>query len=269
MKLSVVLFTFWPGEETYIEACLQTIRPLADEIIVIDNGATPQTLKVIKKYTDKVYASSAADFAARHNLGTQKAIGDWILYIDGDERVSQKLALEIKTTLANPKASAYQLRRVNFFLGKEVRFGDRYPDFVTRLFKKSDLSGWEGEIHESSKVKGEIGVLKAPLYHLTHRDVYSMMEKTINFSEAEAKLRLAAGHPPIVGWRLLRVLFSELWTRLIRYQGVRGGTEGWIDGIFQAFSLFIVYVRLWEFQRQPPLSKTYQEIDKKIVSGEL
>ncbi len=264
--LTVVLFTFWPEEESYVETALKTIHQLADEIIVIDNGATPQTLKIVHKYTDKVYHSSSNSFAVRHNLAKEKASGDWILYIDADERVSHKLEREIQEALKNPAVSAYQLRRVNYFLGKEIRFGDRYPDYVTRLFKKDQLTTWEGAIHESSKVDGPIAKLSAPLYHLTHRDIYSMLEKTINFAEAEAKLRLAANHPPVVGWRLLRVLFTELWIRLVRYQGIRGGTQGWIDGIFQAFSLFIVYVRLWELQRKPTLSETHATIDKKILS---
>lgn len=266
MKLSVVVFTFWPDEKNYIEAALKTVS-WADEIIVIDNGTTPQTLAICKKYTSKIFSTASKDFAQHHNLGKEKASGDWLLYIDADERVSPKLKQEVLENIKNPSADAFELHRVNYFLGKEVRFGDRYPDFVTRLFKKDKLIGWEGEIHESSKVSGKIARLNSPLYHLTHRDIYSMMAKTVNFAEHEATLRLKINHPPITGWRLLRVLLSELYTRLIKYQGVRGGTEGWIDGIFQAFSLFIVYARLWELQRKPSLSETYKEIDKKILDG--
>ncbi len=264
--LTAVLFIYWPEEENYVEACLQSLA-FADEILVIDNGATPKTLKIVRKYTDKVYHSTFDNFAARHNLGKDKAAGDWLLYIDSDERVSRQLASETREVLQNPGASAYQLHRVNFFLGKKVRFGDRYPDLVTRLFKKSDLVGWEGEIHESSKVKGPIATLFSPLYHLTHRDIYSMMAKTVNFAEHEARLRLAASHPKIVGWRLVRVFLTEFYQRLIVLQGWRQGTEGIIDGAFQAFSLFIAYVRLWELQRKPNLVETYREIDQKILEG--
>ncbi len=265
--LTAVTFIHESGEKEYIEAALKSLS-FADEIVVIDNGAPAEVLKIVRKYTGKIFRDQTADFAHHHNLGKDKATGDWILYIDSDERVSPALADEIKTTLARPGHDAYKLRRVNFFLGKKVRFGDRYPDMVARLFKKDKLSGWNGEIHESSLVSGKIGGLSAPLYHLTHRDIYSMIAKTVNFSEHEAKLRWQAGHPPIVGWRLLRVLISEMWQRLIVYQGIRGGTEGFIDGIFQAFSLFIVYARLWELQRQKPLPETYRELDGKILSGE-
>lgn len=268
MKLSVVLFIFWPEEENYIEACLKSVS-WVDEIVVIDNGASSKTLEIVKKYTDKIYKSDSSNFADRHNLGKEKARGDWVLYVDADERISQKLADEILQKLKNPTADVYKLNRINYFLGKEAKFGDRYPDYVARLFKKDKLIGWEGTIHESSKVSGKIGQLKYPLYHLTHRNIYSMMEKTINFSEHEAKLRFQKNHSPVVWWRLIRVFLSEFYIRIIKYQGWRGGTEGWIDGIFQSFSLFIVYARLWELQRRSKLEETYKETDKKILSGEI
>jgi len=264
MKLSAILFIYWPEEELYVEACLKTIS-WVDEIVVIDNGATVKTVNIVKKYTDKVFRSDSDSFSARHNLGKDKASGDWLFYIDADERISKKLQIEIQNELSSPAADSYQIRRTNYFLGKQVRFGDRYPDYVARLFKKDQLLDWEGEIHESSKTSGKTARLQSELYHLTHRDIYSMMEKTMNFQEYEARLRLNTNHPQITGWRLLRVFTTEMFTRLIGYQGWRGGTEGWIDGIFQSFSLFIAYARLWELQRKPSLKESYKLIDKKIL----
>ena len=264
--LTAIIFIFWPEEESLVESCLQSVA-FADEVIVIDNGATPKTLEIIKKYTDKVYKTDSTNFAYRHNLGKEKASGDWIFYIDADERLDKRLAEEI-AGIKND-FDAYQIFRVNYFLGKEVKFGDRVPDFVTRLFKKEKLQGWTGEIHESSIVDGKIGKLQFPLYHLTHRDIFSMIQKTINFSEHEAKLRLETNHPPVVGWRLLRVFLTEFFNRMVKYQGWRQGTEGWIDGIFQAFSLFIVYARLWEMQQRPSLPEQYKMIDQKIREGSL
>lgn len=264
MKLSAVVFIFWPEEEDYLEACLKTVS-WTDEIIVIDNGATAKTKAIASRYTKKIYRDEGNDFALRHTLGGQKATGDWLLYVDADERVSARLAGEIKRVIASPAADAYEIFRENYFLGKKVRFGERYPDYVTRLFKKEKVLGWYGEIHESAKIAGRIGRLDGPLYHLTHRDIASMMRKTINFAQIEARLRLKAGHPKVVWWRLLRVILTEGYTRLVKYQGWRGGTSGWIDGLFQAFSLFIVYVRLWEEQRRPSLGQSYRELDEKIL----
>lgn len=266
MKISAITFIYWPEDEQLIENCLKSVA-FADEIVVIDNGVTQKTLELVKKYTSKIYKSETSSFAQRHNLGAEKATGDWLLYVDSDERVSHKLAEEIQKL--DGKFDAYALHRVNFHLGKEVKFGDRVPDYVTRLFKKDHLKSWTGDIHESSQVSGKIGRLDNPLYHLTHRDIYTMMAKTINFSQREAAIRLQMNHPPVVWWRLVRVFMTEFIDRIVVKQGWRQGTEGWIDGIFQAFSLFIVYARLWELQRKQPLAETYKEIDKKILSGEV
>jgi len=179
------------------------------------------------------------------------------------------LGEEITTAVSGSRYSAYSFLRVNFFLGKEVKFGDRYPDRITRLFKKDQLGDWTGSVHESAKIAGEIGELTKPLYHLTHRDIFTMVDKTINFSQHEAQIRFDANHPPVVWWRLIRVFVSEFFNRIIKMQGWRQGTEGWIDGIFQAFSLFVVYARLWELQRKPSLKETYRELDRKISEGEI
>lgn len=266
--LSVIIFIFWPEETELIKACLKSAA-FADEIVVIDNGAPRQTLDIVKRYTKTVFPNASKSFADRHNFAKDKAKGDWLLYLDCDERISIGLQKEILEAIKNPAASAFQLHRVNFFLGKQVEYGEIDPDLPTRLFKRIALSGWTGEIHESSRVEGKIGKLTQPLYHLTHRDICSMMRKTINFAEHEADLRLESHHPPVVWWRLIRVILTEAWTRLIRYQGWRQGTEGWIDGLFQSFALFVIYARLWEKQRSVSLDKTYQQIDKKILSGEI
>jgi glycosyltransferase involved in cell wall biosynthesis len=266
--ISAVVFVFWPEEEDLIEACLKSVA-FADEIVVIDNGATPKTIQIVKKFTSKIFKNPSKDFAVRHNFGKQKASGDWILYLDSDERISASLGEEITTAVSGSRYSAYSFLRVNFFLGKEVKFGDRYPDRITRLFKKDQLGDWTGSVHESAKIAGEIGELTKPLYHLTHRDIFTMVDKTINFSQHEAQIRFDANHPPVVWWRLIRVFVSEFFNRIIKMQGWRQGTEGWIDGIFQAFSLFVVYARLWELQRKPSLKETYRELDRKISEGEI
>lgn len=265
--ISAIVFIYWPEEEDHFEVCLKTLS-FVDEILVVDNGATAKTLEIAKKYKCQIIKTPSKSFSERHNLGAHRAKGDWLLFIDADERLSQELQHQIALEIAHPTADAYELNRVNFYLGKKVRFGDRYPDYVARLFKKTSLKEWSGEIHESSSVQGKIGRLSAPLYHLTHREIFLMMDKTKNFAEIEAKIRYEAGHPPIVGWRLVRVFVTELYNRIVRLQGWRQGTEGWIDGIFQAFSMFIVYARLWEKQRQPSLEETYKEIDRKILAGE-
>ena len=116
--------------------------------------------------------------------------------------------------------------------------------------RRKKLKRWEGRLHEEPVFEGQLGHLQEPMVHLTHRDLSSMIEKTSSWSKIEAELLDQAGHPPVTWWRILRVMLSEFWERGIKKQGFRDGTVGWIEVIFQMFSRFVTYVRLWESQKQ-------------------
>ena len=148
------------------------------------------------------------------------------------------------------KYSAYAIPRRNFYLGREMKFGGARPDFVKRLYKRDKLKGWRGQLHEEPIFKEEMGHLKEPMVHFTHRDLSSMVEKTKDWSKIESKLLFEADHPPVTWWRIFRIMISEFWKRMIVLQGWRDGTIGWIEGVFQVFSRFITYARLWERQNK-------------------
>lgn len=251
MKLSVIILT--RNEEKMIKDCLESIR-WADEIILVDSGSTDKTIEIAKKFGAKIIEvpSKKLEYAKWRNKGLEEAKGDWILYLDADERVTPGLKKEIKQIISASKSEnfAHAIPRRNFYLGKEVRFGGAYPDYVKRLFKRDKLKKWEGRLHEEPVYEGELEHLKEPMVHLTHRDLSSMVEKTRRWSKIEAELLYQAKHPPVSWWRILRIMLGELWLRGIKQQGWRDGTVGWIEIIYQMFSRFITYARLWERQQK-------------------
>jgi hypothetical protein len=152
--------------------------------------------------------------------------------------------------MGNTKYAAFAIPRRNFYLGKEMHFGGAWPDYVKRLFFKKKLRYWERELHEDPVFEGEMGKLKNPIIHITHRDLSSMVEKTREWSKIEAELLFKARHPPVTWWRILRIMLSEFWQRGVKLQGWRDGTIGWVEIIFQMFSRFVTYGRLWELQQK-------------------
>ena len=88
---------------------------------------------------------------------------------------------------------------------------------------------------------------------------------TLKWSKLEAEMLFQSNHPRMVGWRFFRIIFTEFWQRFIKQGLWRDGTEGIIEVIYQMFSRFITYERLWELQRQPSLKQTYKTIDKNII----
>jgi len=251
MKLSVVILA--RNEEEMIGDCLESVK-WADEIVLIDSGSTDKTPKIAQEYGAKIVevAFKGLEFSRWRNLGKEKAAGDWILYIDADERVTPLLRAEIKKRIKRKSQpfTAYEIPRRNFFLGREMYYGGVWPDYVKRLFLKEKLKRWKGKLHEYPVFEGKMGKLKNPLIHITHRDLASMLSKTIAWTEIEAELLYRAKHPPVVWWRFFRMMATKFFERTVKLSGWRDGTEGWINAIFETFNTFIIYARLWERQQK-------------------
>lgn len=241
-KLSAIIIA--KNEEARIVDCLEHLA-FADERIVVDNGSADRTIEIARTQGAIVITAEGKDFATVRELGLRAATGTWVLYIDADEEVGEHLQKEIKNVTCNMEPSAYFIKRDTYYLGHHWP----YKDKVERLFAKSALKGWHGKLHETPVYTGNAGVLQYPLVHRTHRTLEDMLEKTNDWSEVEAKLRFDAHHPPVVWWRLLRVMFTGFARSYIDQRGFRAGTVGWIESIYQAFSMFITYAKLWELQQ--------------------
>ena len=247
MKLSVIVIA--KNEEQMIRDCLASIK-WADEIILVDSGSTDKTMEIAKKYSARIISlpTEKLEFAKWRNAGLKEAKGNWVFYLDADERITPELQKEIKESIKY--FTAYEIPRRNFYLGKEMHYGGAWPDYVKRLFLKEKLKRWIGELHEDPVFEGEMGRLKNPIVHIAHRDLSLMVEKTREWSKIEAELLYKTRHPPVTWWRILRIMLSEFWLRGVKLQGWRDGTVGWIEIIFQMFSRFVTYGRLWELQQK-------------------
>jgi glycosyltransferase involved in cell wall biosynthesis len=259
-KLSVIILAKNVADE--IIPALKTSQ-FASEVVVVDTGSTDNTVDICRKFGAKIVHSTGDSFAKWRNDGAKEARGEWLLYLDSDERIPVRLANEIITTINNPEHQAYTISRYEIFLGKHL---DHWGDpRVLRLIKKSALKRWEGKLHEQPKIDGTVGDLRHQMVHLSHKNIDEKVPNTLNWSKAEAKLLLDANHPPMKGWRFLRIMLTEFWYRCVRQGLWKDGTEGWIEIIYQMFSKFMTYERLWEAQRKPSLSETYKKADDQIL----
>lgn len=234
------------NEEQMLEDCLSSLS-FCSEIIVVDTGSTDDTIRIAKKYTSRIFEDLTSDFSAKRNKGLEKAKYDWVFYLDADERVSPALRSSIEKVIGStPRHAAYSIQRKNYYLGTPW---PKTEQFV-RLFRKESLSRWTGRLHESPVIEGEIGVLSGEIDHYTHRDLESMLAKTISWSEVEADLRYTSHHPKMTWWRFPRVMFSAFFSSYISQRGWKAGTSGMVESLYQMFSMFITYARLWEMQQE-------------------
>src|SRR3990167_5607355 len=246
-KVSAIVIA--KNAQELIQDCLDSLS-WAYEIILIDTGSTDKTKEIASNFGAKIVKAEKKGFSYWRNLGAKEAQGDWLLYVDTDERVTPDLRKEIVATVKNLSTlNAYAIPRKNILLGHPMRWGGWWPDYVLRLIRKDSLVGWKGELHEQPEIKGKVRELKNPLMHISHRSLEEMVDKTNEWSEIEAKLLFESGHPQIAFWRFISVAAREFWYRGVLKLGFLDGAVGVIEIIYQMFSRMITYAKLWEMQK--------------------
>lgn len=243
------------NEQNMIVDCLKTCN-WVEEIILVAANSTDNTVTLAQKTIPNIKVVKTTDeynknFSKWRNLGFKSATKKWLLYIDADERVTPKLRANIiKTVKSKENYSHYAIPRANYFLGQRVKHGGTYPDYVKRLYHRDHFQGYKGVLHEEPIISGDMGYITSDLLHYTHRDLSSMINKTIVWSDTEAQALFKSGHPQVVWWRFIRMILTKLYERLIKQKMWRDGQVGWISAIFESYNTFLIYARLWELQQK-------------------
>jgi glycosyltransferase involved in cell wall biosynthesis len=247
VKISAIILT--KNAEEVLADCMDSVS-FCDEVIIVDDHSTDRTPDLAKHMGAQVFEDESKSFAEKRNFGLKKAKGKWVFYIDSDERVSPELKKSIESITAKEKgtASAYKIQRKNFYYGNHEW---PYIEKLERLFKKAKLVEWYGDLHETPKVDGEVSEIEeGVLLHYTRTSITAMVNKTNQWSEVEADLRQKANHPKMSAWRFFRVMATGFYGSYVKQEGWRAGTTGLVESVYQAFSMFITYAKLWEKQQK-------------------
>ncbi|RJR28786.1 glycosyltransferase family 2 protein [Candidatus Microgenomates bacterium] len=247
-KLTAIIIT--KNEEKMIEDALKSLK-FADEILVVDTGSFDKTIYIAKKYKAKIVKyTSGESFSDWRNKGLAEAKGNWVLYVDADERIPNALAGEISNILKTKSEGAFAIPRKNIVLGRELLHGGWYPDYVKRLFSVNVLTQWTGDLHEEPVFSGKLLHLENSMLHIKHETFSEMLIKTNKWSQIEAKLMFDANHPPMNTVRFVSAMWREFWSRMVLRNAYLDGKVGVIFSIYQVFSRFVSYAKLWEMQNE-------------------
>ena len=265
-KLTVIIYTH--NEEKNIQACIESLKSLTSEIVLVDMKSTDQTVSLAKKMGVIVYSFTFTRYVEpTREFGIRKAETEWVLILDADERVTPELSQEIRYSILDnsqkksniqypvSNITAFKIPRKNIFGKiKWLKYGGWWPDYQIRLINKNCFKSWPKEIHSTPLFTGKTGYLKNPLIHYFHGDLESMVKKTIIFEDIESDLLLKF-HKNVSTMTFFRKFLGELNRRLIKNLGFIDGELGIIESIYQAFSKTITYIYLYEKSRSlRPLS---------------
>lgn len=245
--LSVVLATY--NEEKNLESCLISVRGLADEIIVVDGSSTDRTRDIASKFNARVFkVPNLLMFHTNKQLAVDKAKGDWILQLDADEVVDDELKRSIQQILKGDK-DAYYIPRKNFFLGRWLKKGGQYPDYLIRLFKKGAAYFPQKSVHEQIVVVGKVGTLSGHLLHHTAPTFGRYLTNANRYSSLTAtqleQQRLPLSSLNLLNYCVLKpvITFFTLW---LRHKGFIDGMPGLIFALFSGLHWPIAYLKYWE-----------------------
>lgn len=266
MKLSVCIIT--KNEEEELPRCLESIKHIADEIIVVDDNSTDKTKEIAKKYGSKLYERTLDTFANQKNYALEKATGDWILAIDADEILTPELEDEIKEILEHDEhnkdlrfriqdsrrgnglkhkigqINGYLIPRRNIILGAEIKYTRWSPDKHIWLFRK-EKGKWVGDIHEEVEIEGWTGELQNAKIHYQYETVADFFAMLNNYTEREANQLVKQGKK-FSYFQLFYAPFLSFSRRFIYKKGFLDGWRGFVLSYMMAIYRMTTWIKVWE-----------------------
>ena len=254
-NISVVIATFNSAE--FIENCLKSVD-WAEEIIVVDDGSTDNTVDIVKKYTKNIHFHKSVGFVEpARNFAISKASKEWVLILDADERVPQSLASALLDIGEKPEAEAYSLPRKNIIFGKWIENTGWWPDYNIRFFKKGSVT-WSDEIHSNPEISGNGSELPSKeeyaLTHYNYATISQFLQKMDRYTTITAKQKAADGND-FVWTDILMGPFREFLSRYFARQGYKDGLHGLVLSILMAFYEFVICLKLWELKKFFPVDE--------------
>ncbi|MCI0450628.1 MAG: glycosyltransferase family 2 protein [Chlorobi bacterium] len=185
--ISVIVITY--NEEENIRECLDSLK-WCDEIIVVDSNSKDKTLEIAKEFTNNIITADSLSFGEKRNIGIEKSTGEWILWLDADERVTDELKNEILELIKHPPDTykAFYINRRSFFINKFIKHCGWYPDYKLRLFKKrAGIKFDTAKVHEKLIYNGNTSRLKTEIIHLTDKTFEHYINKLNAYTTLSAE----------------------------------------------------------------------------------
>ncbi len=233
------------NESKHIEDAINNID-FADEIIVIDSFSTDGTFEKLQKLKHvKVIQREFKNFADQRNFAISQATKDWILFIDADERITEKLKQEIQSEITIPSnIIAYMFKRKYFFKQKRIRFCGFQTDTTYRLFKKGFFKYDETKIvHEMPIIDGKSKILKNDMLHYCFDSAAHYKSKMEHYASLKALELFKKGKKPSVFHFYIRPLYKFLVNYIFRL-GFLDGIEGFQICYLSAYGVYYRYREL-------------------------
>jgi len=248
LRPTLSAFLIVHNEARRLPACLASLGGVADEIVVLDDGSTDDTVAIARAAGATVATRPFDDFGHQKQAALELTSGAWVLSIDADEVLTPALVEEIRRVVMDAGASnGYWIRRELTYLGAPLRFGGTGRDWVLRLARRSAARFALRPVHEHLVVDGATTRLRSPMRHVKYATLSEHVAVIDRYTTIIAAGKAARGGR-FRAWHILRIPY-ELLVRLVVRAGILDGRAGIIYGGMAAFYAFLKYAKLYTARR--------------------
>ncbi|MDP3888793.1 MAG: glycosyltransferase family 2 protein [bacterium] len=256
---SVVVLTH--NNEQNIKECLDSLK-FAGEIIIVDDNSTDKIPEIASSFASSTSLRASADkekikifkrslnndFAAQRNFGLEKAKGEWVLFVDDDERVTPQLQDEILKAVDNKEGiEGFYFKREDVMWGTPLKHGETANVRILRLAKKG-TGEWKRKVDETWEIKGKTATLKNPLLHYPHQTLTEFLESINSRSTLNAKVFYEEGiRTTFIDW--FKPAFKFKQNYILRL-GFLDGMPGFTVALLMSLHSFLVRSKLYLLWKQ-------------------
>lgn len=240
--ISAVILT--KNEARNIADCLASVR-WADEVLVLDSFSTDDTVAIAQAQGARLAQRAFQDWADQRNAALNLAVGEWVFFVDADERATPELAAEIRGVSAQDSPVGWWVPRRNYIFGQWIRHAGWSPDYQLRLLRRGRARyDPTRPVHELVLLDGEDGHLQNPLLHYNYDRLSQFIAKQNRYTSLEARelqaksIRARPWSPILQPWR-------EFWRRYVTLEGYKDGGHGLLLSLLMAYYSGVTYVKLW------------------------
>jgi len=249
-KLSAVIIT--QNEERNIGRCIDSLKGVADDIVVVDSGSTDNTEVICKEKGARFFYNKWEGYIEQKNFANNLAEHPYILSVDADEALSGQLRDSILEAKDSLEADGYEMNRLTNYCGKWIRHGGWYPDRKLRLFHR-DKFEWGGEkIHEAMMMKepnARIEGLSGDLLHYSYYNISQHIAQANHFTNMTAELAVERGKSS----GMIKIIFSPVVKFIRDYifkLGFLDGYYGYIVCRISAQATFMKYSKIRQIRKE-------------------
>lgn len=249
--LSVVYATY--NEEQNLAKSLESVKDIADEIIIVDGSSKDKTVEIAKNFGAKVkITTNKQNFHINKQMAIDMATRDWVLQMDADELVSKELKEEIKEILKNEndEFNGFWIPRKNWFLGRFLMKGGQYPDYTIRFYKKGKGRLPQKDVHEQAVVEGKVGYLKNALLHYPYKNLSHYLTKWNFYNNFYANQIREEQETKNIFQKIFYAFMYLLirpahwgFTTFLRHKGFMDGWQGFLFSFFSALRFPVSYLK--------------------------